>query len=123
MREAKYLKCVVRVKEGQLARARQEVCAAALAPGNGATLNTLRDVTRRPPALIEPFDQEDLAFEPAIPVQLNAKIFTDCLRTSPKGSSGALSGTRYEFLKLALDDDKILGSMVCLLYTSDAADE
>ena len=103
-------RAIGRIKDGQLTRARQELCAQSLAPGTAATLNALLDPTRRPPEL-QRFNEEVLTSQPAVPIQLDAKIFSDCLRTAPKGSSGALSGTRYEFLKLAFDDAATLASL------------
>ena len=61
--------------------------------------------------MTENIDGEVLAYEPPVQVRINEKVFAQNLRSVPKGSSGALSGTRYEFLKLALDKPDCLSKL------------
>ena len=82
-----------------------------LAPGTNQTLEYLRDESRRPASMSEPFPPEVLEFQPRSRLKLNRKLFAKTLMTAPKGSSGAFSGTRYEFLKLALDDAHMLNNL------------
>ena len=94
--ERKLEKALEKVRLGEPSRARRELMAAALAPGNEATLNQLRDPARRPAALTVPFDPENLAFQPARPVELNRELVIAALRSAPRGASGGMSGTRNE---------------------------
>jgi len=49
--------------------------------------------------------QEARTYQPRVPVQLDRKIWADTLRTASKGSSASLSGTTFEMLQVALDDE------------------
>ena len=110
-REARSRAAVKRVQDGQLSRARRELCAPALAPGTPATLQALTDPEKRPPRPSEPLGQHELDFQPPAPLQLDPQRFADALRSAPRGSSGALSGMRFVYLKLALDDEQTLADL------------
>ena len=97
-------RAVRRVKANQLSRARRDLTSDGLAPGTRETLEALRDPARRPPQPTEPLDPEVLDYTPPAPVVVDPQVFAQMLRQAPRGSSGALSGTRFEYLKLALDD-------------------
>ena len=100
------------VRMGEASRARQQLVGSALAPGTAATLAELRDPARRPPALEVPLSDETREFMPPEPVHLDRKLLSDNLRSAPRGSSGCLSGTRYEHLKVILDDEAILAQAI-----------
>ena len=51
---------------------------------------------------------------PAAPVKLDDHTFVSTLRNAPRGSSGALSGMRFEYLKLALDNATALSNLTCV---------
>jgi len=102
---------VRKVRENQLSRARRDLCAPALAPGTPATLSALKDPQKRPSEPSEPLEDHELHFQPPAPLRLDPQGFADALRSAPRGSSGALSGMRYEHLKLALDDEATLADL------------
>ena len=91
-----------RVQRGQVSRARQELTGAALAPKNEATLQELR--ARRPQEQVQPIPQKVLDFMPIAEVNLNAKLFTTCLREAPSGSSPGPGVCTNEMLKVCLDN-------------------
>ena len=44
-------------------------------------------------------------FAPEVPLELDKQVFSDTLRSSRRGLSSGLSGSRNEYLKLVLEDD------------------
>lgn len=110
--EGRLEKAVKRVKAKQLTRAHNELSSPPLAPGDQATLTALSDPARRPTRRAEAISANVLNCQPHTPLRLNRKMFVAALRTSPKGSSGAFSGTRYEFLTLSLDDEAMLNNLI-----------
>ena len=99
---------VALVRAGGLSKARQLLASRGLAPGTAETLAELRDPARRPPRPAADLPPAARAFQPARPVELDRRIWTDCVRSAPKGSSSSLSGASFELLKLALDEDETL---------------
>ncbi|CAK0830299.1 unnamed protein product, partial [Prorocentrum cordatum] len=99
---------VALVRAGGLSKARQLLASRGLAPGTAETLAELRDPARRPPRPAADLPPAARAFQPTRPVELDRRIWTDCVRSAPKGSSSSLSGASFELLKLALDEDETL---------------
>ena len=81
-----------KVRRGQVSRARQMLTAAALAPGNAATLEALTDPARRPPHPLRSPAPEVLQYRPSEEVVLMAHQVGEALRTSKRGSAAGLSG-------------------------------
>ena len=84
--------------------------AAALAPGNAATLEALTDPARRPPHPLRSPAPEVLQYRPSEEVVLTAHQVGEALRTSERGSAAGLSGATVELHKLLLDDAEALES-------------
>ncbi|CAE7533395.1 unnamed protein product [Symbiodinium natans] len=106
--EARAAAACARVRRGEISRARQVLTAAALAPGDEATLRALTDPSRRPPQPLRPVPQHVMNHHPAEEVALSKQQVADALRTSKRGSAAGLSGTTVEFYKLLLDDEGAL---------------
>ncbi|CAE7568781.1 unnamed protein product [Symbiodinium natans] len=106
--EARAAAACARVRRGELSRARQVLTAAALAPGDEATLRALTDPSRRPPQPLRPVPQHVMNHHPAEEVALSKQQVADALRTSKRGSAAGLSGATVEFYKLLLDDEGAL---------------
>ena len=99
-----------KVRRGQLSRARQMLTAAALAPGNAATLEALTDTAWRPPHALRSPAPEVLQYRPSEEVVRTAHQVGEALRTSKRGSAAGLSGATVELYKLLLDDAEALES-------------
>ena len=108
--EARAAAACAKVRRGQLSRARQMLTAAALAPGNAATLEALTDPARRPPHPLRSPAPEVLQYRPSEEVVLTAHQVGEALRTSKRGSAAGLSGATVELYKLLLDDEEALES-------------
>ena len=108
--EARAAAACAKVRRGQLSRARQMLTAAALAPGNAATLEALTDPARRPPHPLRSPAPEVLQYRPSEEVVLTAHQVGEALRTSKRGSAAGLSGATVELYKLLLDDAEALES-------------
>ena len=106
-----------------MSRARQTLTAAALAPGNEATLAALQDPARRPPEPLRPLPAA-LASVPR--VHLSAAAVADSLRTAKKGAAAGLSGATAEHYKLLLADEEALAQfaeVATLLANGDVPEE
>ena len=90
---------------GEISRARQRLAGSGLAPGTAETLAHLRDTSRRPLTLQRPIPVEVLEFEPARPLELDARRLLQNLRSAHKGTAPGPLGTRTEHLKVILDDE------------------
>ena len=108
--EARAAAACAKVRRGQLSRARQMLTAAALAPGNAATLEALTDPARRPPHPLRSPAPEVLQYRPSEEVVLTAHQVGEALRTSQRGSAAGLCGATVELYKLLLDDAEALES-------------
>ncbi|CAK0821170.1 unnamed protein product, partial [Prorocentrum cordatum] len=92
------------VRNGNPSRGRQVLTAAAIAPGNGETLNRLRDPARRPPTLSRRLPANlDRATDRA---RLDNAKFLACLRSAKKGTAAGPSGVRVEHLKPLLEHEE-----------------
>jgi len=103
--QARIQKAVKLVEEGELSHAARVLYASALAPGNRATLEELRDPALRPQQPQESLPDNLAQFVPAAPVDLDKQVFGDVLREARRGKSAGVLGTRNEYLKLCLEDD------------------
>ena len=103
--DAKLQMAVKLVKEGELSHAARMLYASALAPGNQATLDELRDPAIRPQAPQEELPDNLAPFAPDHPIELDKQVFGDVLRESRRGMSAGIFGNRKEYLKLCLEDD------------------
>ncbi|CAK0809386.1 unnamed protein product, partial [Prorocentrum cordatum] len=101
-------KAAALVRAGGLSKVRQLLASRGRAPGTAETLAELRGPARRPPLPTAALPPAARAFRPARPVELDRRIWTERARSTPKGSSGSLSGASFELLKLALDEDDTL---------------
>ena len=108
--EARAAAACAKVRRGQLSRARQMLTAAALAPGNAATLEALTDPARRPPHPLRSPAPGVLQYRPSEEVVLTAHQVGEALRTSKCGSAAGLSGATVELHKLLFDDAEALES-------------
>ena len=95
--------------------ATQELVGSPLAPKNEETLRELLE--RRPQVATREIPREVLDFSPPAPLELNFKLFSNCLRSAPAGSSPGPGGCTNEMLKVCLDDQETLQLLFC------AADE
>ena len=93
----------VRLKE--LSRARTHLTSLGLAPGTPETLAELTNEAKRPPACTEAIPLELLNFQPDAKVILEPNLLENVLRSSGRGSAPDLSGTRYEHIRVLLDDE------------------
>jgi hypothetical protein len=96
------------VRLGEASRGRQQLVGSAIAPGTAQTLAELRDPARRPPAPVVPIPDAVRDFSPAEPLVLDRQALFANLKSAPRGSSGGLSGMRYEDLKVLLDDEETM---------------
>ena len=100
----RHRRACVKVKMGELTRARHILTAAELAPGDETTYRALTDPARRPPEPRTAVPAAALQHEPAQPVRLTAKAVAAALRDTRRGGAAGLSGMRVEHLKLLLQD-------------------
>ena len=102
------------VQLGELSSGRQALEGADLAPGTTATLNALRDPTKRPPR-----PREDVPrIPPHRPFELDEMLFSRNLRSAKKGAAGGPSGMTWEHLRPLLDsprDSRVLFRVADLL--------
>ena len=107
-----------KVRLGEASRAAQTLTAGKLAPGTDATLEELTDPNRRPRDQLERLPDEVANFRADTPLELDTKLFLSVLRAAPRGSSAALTGWRYEHLKVALDNERTAQALaeVATLY-------
>ena len=96
-----------RVRRGQVSRVRHELTGTPLAPKTEATLADLR--ARRPQEQQRAISTEVVDYVPGSFLQLDAKMFTKCLRTAPSGSAPGPGGCSNEMLQVCLDDVETLG--------------
>ena len=92
------------VSMGELSSARQALEGAQLASGDQATLNAIRNPTRRPPQLRDLLPEELVTFQPQVKFQLDRDQFCRNLRSARMGAAGGLLAMTTEHLRLLLDD-------------------
>ena len=102
------------VQVGELSHARQVLEGADLAPGNLATLDVLRDQSRRPALPREPLPEELTNFTPTRAFELDESKFNKNLRSSRRGAAAGPSGMTMEHLRPLLDNDRALHSFFCV---------
>ena len=95
-----------RVERGQVSRARHELTGAPWAPKNEETLAQLRG--QRPQEQIKEIPRAVLEFQPDHPLNMNRKIFHDCLRGAPSGVASGPGGCTNEMLRGCLDDEETI---------------
>ena len=107
-----------KVRLGEASRAAQTLTAGKLAPGTDATLEELTDPNRRPRDQLERLPDEVANFRADTPLELDTKLSLSVLRAAPRGPSAALTGWRYEHLKVALDNERTAQALaeVATLY-------
>ena len=96
------------VAQGDLSRARAALTASPLAPGTAATLESLVDPARRPPALLRPIPDHISNYCPDAALHLSEQEVVDALRTAKRSAAPGLSGATAEHFKLLLDDGEAL---------------
>ena len=96
------------VAQGDLSRARATLTASPLAPGTAATLESLVDPARRPPALLRPIPDHISNYCPDAALHLSEQEVVDALRTAKRSAAPGLSGATAEHFKLLLDDGEAL---------------
>ena len=77
-----------------------------LAPGNGATRRELLDRELRPLERA-PLPEGLAQFSPSEQLVLDHQRVLVALKTAGRGSAPDLSGTRYEHLRVLMDDDDL----------------
>ena len=103
--EAKLQAAATLVEQGELSHAARVLRSTGLAPGDDTTLQQLRDHSLRPPTLQQPLPREACEYAPAAPIQLDRDVLASALQSARRGLSPGLGGTRYEYLKLCLEDE------------------
>ena len=87
----------------EVSRARQCLTGAALAPGIEETFQTMQN--RRPQVATRPhLSGGEREFHPEAPVSIDRKVFLQCLKSAPRGSSPGPFGCTYERWKMLLDE-------------------
>ena len=99
------------IANGELSHAARLLRSKGVAPGTLETLNKLTDPRLRPPEQLRPIPDEVLSYRPEAPVELDRDLFARNLRTTRRGLSPGLGGTRNEHLKLALEDTTCLDDL------------
>ena len=93
----------VRLKE--ISRARTHLTSLGLAPGTPETLAELTNEAKRPRTCLEPIPGDILNFSSGAKVILEPNLLENVLRSSGRGSAPDLSGTRYEHIRVLLDEE------------------
>ena len=91
-----------KVRVGEVSRARQCLTGAMLAPGTEQTFFQMQG--RRPQVEARVLSQEVQDFQPDIQLTIDRKMFVQCLKSAPRGSSPGPGGCTHEYLKILLDD-------------------
>ena len=92
----------------ELSSALQALEGAALAPGNSATLDQLKDPVRRPPRPREPLPDEVISHIPGRPFDLDEQLLSSNLRSARRGAAAGPSGMTTEHLRLLFSDMRTL---------------
>ena len=96
------------IAQGDLSRARAALTASPLSPGTAATLESLVDPARRPPALLRPIPDHISNYCPDAALHLSEQEVVDALRTAKRSAAPGLSGATAEHFRLLLDDGEAL---------------
>ena len=89
----------------EVRRARVLLTSSGLAPGSADTLRELTDEELRPRQPGAPLPDEALRFMPDAPLRVDPEELKRALRARGRGSAPDLSGTRYEHLRVLLEDE------------------
>ena len=106
----------VLVALGEISAGRAALEGAPVAPGSQATLDALRDETRRPRTLREPLPEELSDFQPETAFGLDRDRFLRNLRCARRGAAAGPSGMAAEHLRPLLDctrDSDLLWELGC----------
>ena len=112
--EQRAIRAETLIQVGELSHARQVLEGADLAPGNQATLDVLRDQSRRPALSREPLPEELTNFTPTRAFELDESKFNKNLQSSRRGAAAGPSGMTMEHLRSLLDNDRALHSFFCV---------
>lgn len=109
---------------GEVSRGRMQLTSLGLAPGTQATLDELTDTSLRPAAPSPGKEVPDavLQAQPSSALQLDPDLALTALRSAGRGSAQDLAGTRYEHLRVLVDDTVLWGTFVKLLQAFANAD-
>ena len=91
---------------GELSSARQALEGAEVAPGSRATLDLLRDESKRPRSARVPIPPALANLEPRVPFLLDEDLFARNLRSAKRGSAGGPTGMTVEHLHPLLDHSR-----------------
>ena len=91
---------------GEISSARAALEGDPVAPGNQATLNSLRDESRRPRVLREPLPDHLTNHQPALELELDRDRFLKNLRCARRGAAAGPSGMTCEHLRPILDSTR-----------------
>ena len=94
------------VAMGEVSSGRAVLEGAPVAPGNEATLNSLRDESRRPPPLREPLPEHLVQHEAETLFRLDRDMFLRNLRCARRGAAAGPSGMTAEHLRPLLDSSR-----------------
>ena len=97
--EAKAARAQAYIELGEVSSARQALVGGEIAPGNGATLQQLRDPTRRLQHPREALPPEVQQFVPVLPLAFPKERFVRNLRGSRRGAAPGPTGTTAEHCK------------------------
>ena len=100
--------------QGELSAARQALTTGPLAPHTQATLQELRDPSRRPQEPYQALTDAIQEFQPAHPPNLPATQLLTNLRRARKGAAPGPSGYTSEVLRLVLDDEGATSQFVAV---------
>ena len=106
----------VLVALGEISAGRAALEGAPVAPGSQATLDALRDETRRPRTLREPLPEELSNFQPETAFCLDRDRFLRNLRCARRGAAPGPTGMAAEHLRPLLDstrDSDLLWELGC----------
>ena len=93
------------IEQGELSHAARTLRSSGLAPGNVETLRELQDPVLRPQVREEPIPPQVLNHVPREVLQLDPAVLATVLQESRRGLSPGQGGTRFEHLKLCLEDE------------------
>ena len=108
------------IKLGELSRARQRVESLGLAPGDARTRAELLDTDLRPIDRAPLPEESDAFVGPTL--KLDASKLLASLKSAGRGSAPDLGGTRYEHLRVLIEDDDVWPLVVAFCQAIASAD-
>ena len=94
-----------KIKLREISRARVVLTSSGVAPGTEATVAELTDPELRPTELSEQIPEACRSCAGVPPIELDADELLAALRSAGRGSAPDLSGTRYEHLRVLIEDE------------------